>query len=589
MSEPLKKKKKQNKLVLHKKKTSQLTHKEEVAESLLENLQNDKNIHRTEVFDTLLEKGYMNEEQLAQVFAKKYDIEFVQNLNEYKITKEVLELVPKNICDRHVLIPITRIDKFLVVAFSDPSDMNIKDSLSFITGYKIKSIVATRESIKHTLNKYYNNQKQFDDLLYKIDSDLGEIEDDLTVDLNSKKGEEEGGSDSVISFVNLIFTDAIQLQSSDIHIEVYEKAFRIRYRVDGVLHEQHSLPKEMAASIISRIKVMSQMDISEKRRPQDARLKVRLGEKELNMRVSSVPTVSGEKIVLRVLDDSALRVDLSQLGMDSEQSEMFRNALSQSQGLILMTGPTGSGKTTTIYSGLMKLNTNEKNISTAEDPVEFRIHGINQVQMNSKVGVNFSSTLRSFLRQDPDIILVGEIRDVETADIAFKASSTGHLVLSTLHTNDTASTITRLLSMGIPSYVIADNVSIVISQRLLRCLCQQCRQLNEDENLNAALMEIGVPEEELDLYKNTVYKKGAGCSHCSNIGYKGRVAVYEMMRITPDIKKGVFSKISSQELKKLAITDDKMKTIRKSALLKTREGIVDLDEVVKKTLQDEGI
>ena len=588
MSEPLKKQKKQNKLILHKKKSSQLTRKEELAENLLDNLKNDKNIHRSEVLDTLLEKGYMNEEQLAQVFAKKYDIEFVQNLNDYKITKEVLELVPKNICDRHILIPITKIDKFLIVAFSDPSDMNIKDSLSFITGHKIKSVVSTRESIKNTLNKYYNNHKQFDDLLYRIDSGLGEVEDDLTVDLNSQKGE-GGGGDSVISFVNLIFADAIQLQSSDIHIEVYEKAFRIRYRVDGILHEQHSLPKEMAASIISRIKVMAQMDISEKRRPQDARLKVRLGERELNMRASSIPTVSGEKIVLRVLDDSALRVDLSQLGMDQDQSEMFKDALAQSQGLILMTGPTGSGKTTTIYSGLMKLNTHEKNISTAEDPVEFRIHGINQVQVNPKVGVNFSSTLRSFLRQDPDVILVGEVRDIETADMAFKASSTGHLVLSTLHTNDTASTVTRLLSMGVPSYVIADNVSIIISQRLLRCLCQQCYQLDGNENLNAVLMEIGVPEEELDLYKDVVYKKGIGCSNCNNIGYKGRVAVYEMMQITPNIKKGIFSKISSQELKNLASKDDKMRTIRKSALLKLREGIVDLDEVVKKTLQDEGI
>ena len=585
MGEALKKSK-QKKLVLHKKKASSVTHKEKAAQNLLDQLENDKKINRTEIIDNLLEKGYMNETQLAQMFANKYNIEFIHNLSEYQVPQEVIDVVPRNICEKNILFPITKIDKFLVVVFSDPSDLNTQDSLSFITGYKIKPVVATRDSIKQILNKYYDNKQKFDDLLYNINSGLEEVADDMVVDLNSQKAGIE--DNSVISFVNLIFTDAIQLSSSDIHIEVYEKSFRIRYRVDGVLYEKHSLPKEMAAAVLSRIKVMSQMDISEKRRPQDARLKVRFGEKELNMRVSSIPTVNGEKIVLRVLDDSALQVDLTQIGMEKEQLNLFVNAINKPQGLILVTGPTGSGKTTTIYSGLMQLNTSERNISTAEDPVEFRIQGINQVQMNAKVELNFSSALRSFLRQDPDVILVGEIRDAETADIAFKASSTGHLVLSTLHTNDTASTITRLLSMGVPAYVLADNISIIVSQRLLRCLCEQCRQLVTDNNLNAILLDIGVLKEDLDLYDKKVYKRGAGgCSSCSNLGYKGRVGVYEAMRITPSLKDGIFSGVSSQELKSLAVKHDKMDTIRHSAFLKLRNGVVDLDEIIRKTLEDE--
>lgn len=584
MSESIKKQKKKQ-VALHKSSSSDLAHKEKETQSLLEQLESEKNIHRSEVIDTLIDKGYMNEEELAQMFSKKYGIEFIQNLNEYQITEEVLNLVPRNICEKHILFPVTKIDKFLVVAFSDPSDLNTKDSLAFITGHKIKPVVATRESIKKTLNRYYDNQKQFDDLLYNINSGLEESEDEMVLDLNSQKIDIE--DNSVVSFVNLIFTDAIQLKSSDIHIEIYEKSFRIRYRVDGVLYEKHSLPKEMAAAVLSRIKVMSNMDISEKRRPQDARLKVRFSERELNMRVSSIPTVNGEKIVLRVLDDSALDVDLAQIGMAKDQLECFLSSLGKPQGLILVTGPTGSGKTTTIYSGLMQLNTSERNISTAEDPVEFRIQGINQVQMNPKVDLNFSVALRSFLRQDPDVILIGEIRDTETADMAFKAASTGHLVLSTLHTNDTASTITRLLSMGVPTYVLSDNISIIISQRLLRCLCPQCKQFVSDMSLNEKLLDMGVSKEDLKLYEKKVYRKGPGCSDCSNLGYVGRLGVYEVMRITSNLKQGIFSKASSQELKRLAIEGDGMKTIRHSALQKLREGVVDLDEVIRKTLGDE--
>ena len=320
--------------------------------------------------------------------------------------------------------------------------------------------------------------------------------------------------------MNLIFSDAIRLKASDIHLETYEKAFRIRFRVDGMLYESHVLSKDMSSSILSRIKVMSGMDISEKRKPQDTRLKILLKSTELNMRVNSTPTVNGEKIVLRILDNSALETDLTKLGMMDFQMKLFYKHLHSPQGLILMTGPTGSGKTTTIYSGLMKLNTPEANISTAEDPVEFCIHGINQVQINPKAGLNFASALRAFLRQDPDVILVGEIRDLETAEIAYKASATGHLVLSTVHTNDTASTVTRLISMGVPSYSVADNTSLIISQRLLRKLCEQCKIPVNKTYLND-LKEVGVPEDDIKDYKDNVYARNkAGCANCGKIGFK---------------------------------------------------------------------
>ena len=410
-----------------------------------------------------------------------------------------------------------------------------------------------------------------------IDKDIVDL--DLVV---PNKGNKE--SVAVIQLVNLIFSDAIRMKSSDIHVEVYEKAFRIRYRVDGVLHEKHNLPKETAAAVISRIKVISNMDISEKRKPQDARLTVRVSSRELNVRVNSTPTVNGEKIVLRILDDSALQVDMLGLGMDSDQLKVFQSALFRPQGLILMTGPTGSGKTTTIYSGLAKLNTSDRNISTVEDPVEFRIHGINQVQVNPRADMTFSSALRAFLRQDPDVILVGEIRDIETAEIAFKASATGHMVLSTLHTNDTASSVTRLLNMGVPVYSVADNISLIVSQRLLRKICSYCSCLikNMPENL---LMDIGIPRDEIPAYMGKIYEKGSGCSHCNELGYSGRLAVYEMMEITSSVKTAIFNKASAIQLKRNAIKEG-MKTLRQSALADLKKGLTSIDEVVRMTVPD---
>ncbi len=579
MGQKSKKKKTSNYLISQKKKKSDLSHFHPKVQSILGDFKNN-NVDQSEMVDTLLEKGYVDEGEIVKMFAEEFNIEAIENLGQYEISKELLELIPRKICERYILVPLTKIDRTLVIVFSDPSNVHIIDNLTLLTGCKIQAAVASKSDIKEVLNRCYSNQKELDSLFYDMEVENFGFEDVTSINLDK---EEKSGP--VISFVNLIFSDAIRLKSSDIHVEKYEKSFRIRYRIDGVLYEKHNLPIDMASAIVSRIKVMSNMDISEKRKPQDARLRIFLDNKSLNMRVNVTPTVNGEKIVLRILDDSSLRTDMSLLGMEKFQLKMFTEALSQPQGLILMTGPTGSGKTTTIYSGLMQLNTPDRNISTVEDPVEFRIHGINQVQVNPKVGLDFSMALRSFLRQDPDVILVGEIRDIETAEIAFKASSTGHLVLSTLHTNDTSSTVTRLLSMGVPSYSIADNTSIIVSQRLLRCLCPKCKKLAAKKNL-LKLEDLGFSKEEIhSLSTENIYEKGEGCSACNNLGYKGRMAVYEMMKITPEIKEGIFNNLSPSEIKKIAIKNG-MVTLRSSAFMKLKEGLVNIEEIIRSTVFD---
>lgn len=581
-SHPVKKMSSSKDIAIIKEEKKSLDHFSPSVDGFISNLKKN-NINRSEMIQALLEKGHVTEEELANIFSKEYGLEVINNLSDYRISKEVLSVIPQKICEKNILLPLVKIDKTLVVVFSDPSDLNLRDNLCLITGHKIQAVVSTRTAIKEAFTKYFDNKETMDNLVYDMSFDVVGFEEDVAIDLDK---EQDKKGDPVVSFVNLMFTDAIRLKSSDIHVESYEKDFRIRYRIDGILHEKHALSREMSGVVVSRIKVMSGMDISEKRKPQDARLKIQLGGTELNMRVNSTPTVNGEKIVLRILDNSALQTDMSKLGMEEFQFKMFKKALFQPQGLILMTGPTGSGKTTTIYSGLIQLNTAERNISTAEDPVEFRIHGINQVQMNPKAGLNFSSSLRAFLRQDPDVILVGEIRDLETAEIAFKASSTGHLVLSTLHTNDTASTVTRLLSMGVPSYSVADNTSLVVSQRLLRRLCEYCR-VQAPSGFIKNLGDIGVSKEDIPSYDGRVYKRNPeGCSACSQLGYKGRVAIYEIMDITRTIKEGIFEKASPLDLKQMAIEQDGLVSLRRSALLKLKDGLVSVEEVLRGTVFD---
>ena len=588
MAETVKKKnpsKKKAALAVIPKKSDKVESYKENIHDMVKNLKNkDDLLGSDEIMDIMLEKGYTSEEEIARAFSKEYEIEFIENLEDYQISEDVLKIISRKTCEKYTIIPLIKMEKTLVVAFADPSDMHIRDTLSLMTDLKIQPVVATKVAIKKMFNRYFDRQKEVDSLFYDLDMVMSvEGQDENVLDLNKKQKK----SDPVVVFVNLVFSDAVYLGASDIHIEPYEKTIRIRYRVDGLLHEKHILPKETAGALISRIKVISNMDISEKRKPQDARLKVYFEKKEINMRVSSLPTVSGEKIVLRILDDSAVKKGISSLGMEPEQEKLFLDTLHQPQGMILMTGPTGSGKTTTIYSGLMKINTPDCNISTVEDPVEFRIHGINQIQVSHKVGLDFSAALRSFLRQDPDVILVGEIRDLETAEIAYKASATGHMVLSTLHTNDTVSTVGRLLNMGVPSYSVAESTSLIIAQRLLRRVCTRCRK--KADFTDQVLKEVGVSEEEMELYRGKVYEKGKGCKDCDGLGYKGRVAIYEILAITGNIKKCLFEEVTQLELKSVAVKKNGMKTLRQSALLKLQAGLVSFDEVIRGTLGDDGV
>jgi len=528
----------------------------------------------------LCKLGFIKEEQLTEFLSKQYGVPAV-NLKEFEIDPEVIKLVPEEVARKHMGIPVNRAGNTLIVAMADPSNIFAMDDIKFLTGYNVEVVVAPENAIKEAIDKYYqgsatNLEEALGDM-EDMDIELGETEEEVNITDLEKASEEA----PVIKLVNLILTDAIKKKASDIHIEPYEKTFRCRYRIDGILYEVLKPPMKMRNAITSRIKIMSGMDIAERRLPQDGRIKIKVGkDKEMDYRVSVVPTLFGEKVVLRLLDKSNLQLDMTKLGFDDQQLKLFKDAINRPYGMILVTGPTGSGKTTTLYSALSELNKPDVNICTAEDPVEYNLMGINQVQMHEEIGLNFAAALRSFLRQDPDIILVGEIRDFETAEIAVKAALTGHLVLSTLHTNDAPSSVNRLLNMGVEPFLVASSVNLILAQRLVRKICPECK---EPVDFPAkALVEMGMDPE---LAKDTVVYKGKGCFNCSETGYKGRLAVYEVMMLYEEIKDLILNGASAAELKKEAIRLG-MKTMRMSGLEKIREGITTPDEVARVTAAD---
>jgi type IV pilus assembly protein PilB len=469
---------------------------------------------------------------------------------------------------------------------ADPTNVFAMDDIKFMTGYNVEPVVASELGIKAAIDSYYGTtsaielKKVMEDLQTEASGDLEVLEEDEEVDTEAlKEGAEEA---PVVKLVNLILTDAIRRGASDIHIEPYEKEYRVRFRIDGILYEIMNPPLKLRDAITSRMKILSKLDISEKRLPQDGRikLKIKLEEKnkELDFRVSVLPTLFGEKIVLRLLDKDNLRLDMTKLGFEPESLEKFEEAIFKPWGMVLVTGPTGSGKTNTLYSALAKVNSPEVNIMTAEDPVEFNLPGINQVQMKESIGLNFAATLRSFLRQDPNIILVGEIRDFETAEIAIKAALTGHLVLSTLHTNDAPSTINRLMNMGIEPFLVATSVQLIAAQRLVRRICANCKE--EVEMPPEALVNLGYKKDETGSFK--VFK-GRGCDKCNNTGYKGRVGLVEVMQIDDDLRDMILAGGSALDIKKRAI-DNGMITLRRSGLIKIKEGITTVEEVVRETV-----
>src|ERR1700680_1813252 len=559
----------------------------------------------------LVKMGFVKDEEITALLSKQYGVPSI-NLTQFEIDPAVIKLIPADTAQKYQIVPLSRAGATLTIAMTDPTNVFAMDDIKFMTGYNVEPVVASESAVIEAIQRYYPAiskaaakaatktaaavtvtasgpstlemaSKGLEELQASL-VDAGDVEvleelEEIGAEALAKQGEEA----PVVRLVNVVLMSAIQKGASDIHIEPYEKELRVRYRVDGILYNIMNPPMKYRDAICSRIKIMAKLDIAEKRLPQDVRIKIRFNEsgvpKEIDFRVSVLPTLFGEKIVMRLLDKDRLMLDMTKLGFEPESLAKFETAILRPWGMVLVTGPTGSGKTNTLYSSISKLNTAETNIMTAEDPVEFNLAGINQVQVRENIGLNFAAALRSFLRQDPNIILVGEIRDFETAEIAVKAALTGHLVLSTLHTNDAPSTINRLMNMGIEPFLVATSVNLICAQRLVRRICQNCKA--EHPIAHQALLQAGFSAE---MAKDVVPMKGKGCEKCNNSGYKGRVGLYEVMDITDELRELVLVGASGLELRRKAV-DEGMLTLRRSGLRKVMDGVTTIEEVVRETVK----
>ncbi|HEX5061843.1 MAG TPA: type IV-A pilus assembly ATPase PilB [Kofleriaceae bacterium] len=529
---------------------------------------------------TLARLGYVDDTRLTQFVAKQYSLPSI-NLSEIEIDPAVLKLIPREICEKHQVIPIRRNGPTLVVAMADPSNIYAIDELKFLTQYNIEPIVTSESGLEAALSRYYDKGPDLDQMVGELDVEDVDFASMTDENVNVVDLENQAGEAPVVKLCNAILLSAIKKKASDIHVEPYEKSLRVRFRIDGILQEEMRPPLKLRNAITSRLKIMASLDIAERRLPQDGRIKLKIGgNKEMDFRVSVLPTLYGEKIVMRLLDKSNLQLDMTKLGFDPKPLNDFKVAIKKPYGMVLVTGPTGSGKTTTLYSALSELNTIDTNISTAEDPVEFNLHGINQVQMHEDIGLNFATALRAFLRQDPNIIMVGEIRDFETAEIGVKAALTGHLVLSTLHTNDAPSTVSRLLNMGIEPFLVTASVNLVLAQRLARRICADCK-IPAERHVEA-LLKMGMTEEQ--ARKGTIMK-GKGCGTCSQTGYKGRVALYEVMPFTDPLKELVLQGASAAEIKTEMIRGG-TQSLRLAGIQKILEGVTTPEEVLRTTVDD---
>lgn len=540
----------------------------------------EQKMNRERLPATLIRLQYITQEELAAFQSRQYGAPLI-DLAEFEVDLNVVKLISADVVQKYHVVPISRAGATLIVAMSDPSNIFAIDDIKFMTGHNVEVVVATEGAIKNAIDKYYDQSASLADVMSDLDDiDLEVVDDHDKVDLNELQMATEEAP--VVKLVNLILTDAIKKGASDIHIEPYERTFRVRYRIDGVLYEVMKPPLKLKNAITSRIKILSEMDIAERRLPQDGRIKIKLpGGKDMDYRVNCLPTLFGEKICLRLLDKSNLQLDMTKLGYEEEPLKWFKKEISKPFGMVLVTGPTGSGKTVSLYSALAELNKTTENISTAEDPVEFNFAGINQVQMHEEIGLNFASALRAFLRQDPDIIMIGEIRDFETAEIGVKAALTGHLVLSTLHTNDAPSTINRLLNMGIEPFLVASAVNLITAQRLGRRLCSECKEV--DNISKQSLLDAGVSPEEVDEY---VCYRGKGCSNCNDSGYKGRVGIYQVMPMFDEIREMVLAGANTAEIKRESMRLG-VQTMRQSALGKLKDGTTSFEEVIRCTIADD--
>jgi len=535
------------------------------------------------IVSNLIKLGFLKEDVLIDFLSKQYHVPAV-TLSPQEIDPSVVKFIPYDVAHKYQIFPISKNGATLTIAMTDPSNFFAIDDVKFMTGYEVQAVVAKESAIKEAIATHYEQsvgelQNVVDSLTDFNDENLDlikETEDDI--DIGELKSATEDAP--VVKLVNLILSEAITRGASDIHIEPYEKSLRARYRIDGVLYDIMQPPLKLKAALTSRIKIMSELDIAERRLPQDGRIKLKIKDKAVDLRVSTLPTLFGEKIVMRILDKSNLNLDLTKLGFEENALKDFNEAIHSPFGMVLVTGPTGSGKTTTLYSALSTVNSVDVNIMTAEDPVEYNLHGINQVHVKEDIGLTFASALRSFLRQDPDIVMVGEIRDFETAEIAVKAALTGHLVLSTLHTNDAPSTISRLLNMGVEPFLVSASVILILAQRLARRICEHCKE--EERIPESTLINIGFSQDEINTFK---CYKGKGCSACSDTGYKGRLALYEVMPVKEEIKEMILKGASASEIKREAIRLG-MKTLRMSGLTKVKEGLTSVEEILRVTFAD---
>jgi type IV pilus assembly protein PilB len=563
----------------------------------------------------LVKLGFVKDEEITALLSKQYGVPSI-NLAQFEIDPAIVKLIPAETAQKYQIVPLSRSGATLTIAMTDPTNVFAMDDIKFMTGYNVEPVVASETAVTDAIERYFpstpatradkpvqkkekkvalqqeanlNNAatlemvtKALEETASIDDDDVELLEEIEQIDVSSL--EKQGGEAPVIRLVNLMLMSAIQKGASDIHIEPYEKEFRVRFRIDGILYNVMAPPMKFRDAITSRIKIMSKLDIAEKRLPQDGRIKIRFadgdgGTKEIDFRVSCLPTLFGEKIVLRLLDKDKLMLDMTKLGFEPDSLRKLETAIGKPWGMVLVTGPTGSGKTNTLYSSISKINTPETNIMTAEDPVEFNLVGVNQVQVRENIGLNFAAALRSFLRQDPNIILVGEIRDFETAEIAVKASLTGHLVLSTLHTNDAPSTISRLMNMGIEPFLVASSVNLICAQRLVRRVCTGCKQ--DQPHPAQALVDAGFTPEEA---QKVIPKKGTGCEKCNNTGYKGRVGLYEVMEITDELRELILVGASALELRRKAV-EEGMITLRRSGLHKVMDGVTTIEEVARETVK----
>jgi type IV pilus assembly protein PilB len=565
----------------------------------------------------LVKLGFVTDEEITSLLSKQYGVPSI-NLAQFEIDQSVIKLIPPDTAQKYQIVPLSRSGATLTIAITDPTNVFAMDDIKFMTGYNVEPVVASETAVTDAIKRYYptaaaapkvamgagaaqkkpekpNPQqanltsaatlemvtKALEATAQVVDDDVELLEELEQIDVASL--ERQGGEAPVIRLVNLMLMSAIQKGASDVHIEPYEKEFRVRFRIDGILYNVMAPPMKFRDAITSRIKIMAKLDIAEKRLPQDGRIKIRFAvdgaTKEIDFRVSCLPTLFGEKIVMRLLDKDKLMLDMTKLGFESESLSKLEVAIAKPWGMVLVTGPTGSGKTNTLYSSISKVNTSETNIMTAEDPVEFNLVGVNQVQVRENIGLNFAAALRSFLRQDPNIILVGEIRDFETAEIAVKAALTGHLVLSTLHTNDAPSTINRLMNMGIEPFLVASSVNLICAQRLVRRVCAACKA--DHPTPPQALVEAGFTPDEA---QHVVPKRGTGCEVCNQTGYKGRVGLYEVMEVTEELRELILVGASGLELKRKAV-EEGMITLRRSGLCKVMDGVTTIEEVARETVK----